>query len=361
MSRLIPSFALAFWLLPQAALGAPGAPDWAAPQSSAGTPAPEPPAQARSTWDVAVAEPGICARAPDFTTQLAQTVPDERRPAPGAPAELRAVVRYGQARLATIDVVDVASGRTLGSREVPLADPSCDAAAGTISFVLAVLFQTEPDAQASRPPEPPPEPPPPPPPPPEPEPVVAAPRRRVTARYAWLGPRPAHELGAAAGVSLGLLPGVPVGGRGTWLIRPANGWRFGLWASGWSTTSADVADTRFGAAYGGVTLCPLHHETERFHLRGCAGLGAGAIWAHARDGSLYENDTWRKPFGLLGAEANAAVRIAGPLFAELGLRGDVALPRRTYYYVRTDSARRDIFRAAWVLGHLFVGLGLRFR
>jgi len=343
MSRSILRFILIFSVVPEVALAAP-----------------DEAAVSQNTWDLRVVDGGPCSADPAFVEELAAQVPTEKRPAPGQSADLGARVVMHTLERATITVVDGGNGTVLGARDVPLPSGNCRAAAETIGFVLTVLIQSgrefpkpaeaEP-ADSTTPASP-----------PEPEPIVEErPRRRIGERYAWQGPPPAHELTVQVGTSYGLIPGVPIGARGAWTIRSLSAWPVTVWASGWRSTSTNTANAAFGAVYGGVAVCPLHSEAERFHLRVCASVAAGAAYAHARDPRLYEREKFAEILVLPGLQAGFAARLAGPLFADATLQADMPLPRRSFNYERVDDSAAAIYRTGWVVPAVYLGLSLRFR
>jgi hypothetical protein len=322
---------------------------------------PDEPAVSQSTWDLRVEDAGPCTADPGFVDELIVQVPAEKRPPAGQAADLGARLVMHNREHATITVVDGSSGAVLGGRDVPLPLGNCRAAAETIGFVLTVLIQSgrdfpsptesepvAPVAPPSEAAEPPP-------------PAEERPMRRLSERYAWLGPPPAHEVSLQVGTSYGLVPGIPIGARGAWTIRAQSAWPVTLWASGWRSTSTDAANAKFGAIYGGVAVCPLHAEPEGFHVRLCASIAAGAAYAQARDPRLYERAKFAEILVLPGIQASFAVRLLGPLFADATVQADMPLPRRSFSYQRIDDSAAAIYRTGWVVPAAYLGLSLRFR
>lgn len=160
-------------------------------------------------------------------------------------------------------------------------------------------------------------------------------------------PRWGFELGSSAGVGLGLLPGVGLGGRV----------RLGVDPPGFVPVSFEgellpygvVDGVGFTRMTGGLALCPLSWAPGRFGLDGCLGIDAGVLFVVAGEADATERV-------LVEAQllARPRLRVVGPLWLESELR--LYLPLRAVAFAAEGE---PLFAPSPVAGMLDLGLGLR--
>jgi hypothetical protein len=334
---------------------------WDSSPCSAQTPPP-----AATTWAIKVLPGSRCEQSPTFAATLAAQIPPPQRASEVA-AELVANV-FIHERVAHIGVFDRVLQAEAGARELPIAASACPDVAAAVALVIAVMVEAGrgslqtvqpapgPIAPPAQPAQPPPEAKPNPPPAREPPPPRS---RRARTRHIWLGPRAGHDVSLAAGLGMGLLPGVAPGATLGWGVRPAKTWPFWFQASGFSTKESADGRARFAAVYGGVLTCPLHVERRRVRLRACAGFAVGALWAEGRE--LAQTRKNRQVLALPGLELGLHVRLVGPLEFTVLARGDGSLYRPRFVYYRADTSTPTLHQPSVIVGSAFAGLALRFR
>lgn len=325
-------------------------------------------ATAPTTWAVRMA-PGSRCTSDDgtFLATLAAQVPEGQR-ASSADAELIAEISVGE-RVAQIRVYDRILQAEAGARELPLTERHCVDIAPSVALVLGVLVEagrgaltSDPEEQPAAPAKP------------AAEPIEQPSRREASerpkapakpsaqitrARPVWRGPPAGHDLAAAVGINLGLVPRPVLGFSGGWGIRPAKSWPIWLVGSGWYGAESRDGVGLISSYYGGVLTCPLTLERRPLRLRACVGLQAGAVLAESRN--IVRTSQARRPVALATLELAAHVQLLGPLEFTLLARADVLLTRSRFFYRDSENERQFVYDPSPVYGGPFAGFTLRLR
>jgi hypothetical protein len=249
-----------------------------------------------------------------------------------------------------------AQGKALGTREVRSDKGECAELGDTVALVLAVMVDPEAVLSALSGAEKTPE--------PAAATVPAAPPLRIEveskdprvrppvaeaalfSRGAW-GFLPELGLGFGVAVSALTLPHVTLRVEGTGYLDQK------------ARLSASEGGTRLRLLLGGLFACPLVRESGRLVFSGCGGLEAGAMQSQGFGLDPTEKD---QTDGLVNAAARlgARLRIAGPLFVNLGANLSVPLVRTLYQATRADGSTAELFEASAVAIALDLGLAARF-
>jgi hypothetical protein len=299
-----------------------------------------------------------CADNPSFASRLSAQIPEAQR-APLETAELRARVFVGPDRNAKISVLDQFMRREAGEREISLPRGGCERAAEALALVVAVMIEAGRGSLPAESEEPPEQPLPPPPPPPRREPEPEQPRRVPPERHAWLGPRPGHDLSAAAGVGHGLVPGWGLALTLGWGVRWSSVWPIWLHATTWLSEPNPDPQTRIGAAYATLSICPLHVEKARFRGQICPGVSGGSVWSEGRQVLARRRSVDR--IALAGLAVGAHLRVVGPLELIALARVEAPLIHLEFVYLRRDGTIPQLHETKVVTVSFFGGVGLRFR
>ncbi len=252
-----------------------------------------------------------------------------------------------------------AGGNWLGARELQSESTRCSDLDEPLSLVLALMVDVPKD-ELPAPQEvavdtPPPAPrvlrvPAPPVAPRAPAPSPRTPRRRTL-----------HgELGVSAILSVGLLPDLALGLRGSILLRPPEFWPVELGAVLYRDAQAEVSGggSDFEAAGADIAVCPLHGELGDLRLLACAAQSLGRL--HVSGYGFDENRVHARFYALFGARARLALPLTSWLAGRVSASAEVPVTRDDFHYVNAQGERERVFRSAPVAATGELGMELRF-
>lgn len=257
-------------------------------------------------------------------------------------------------------------GNAHGQRDLSSAEKDCRALDRAITLMLALTVDPRAaihDDEASEPPAPPvaasPTPPAAPPSNPGPSPPIENDHSASPAPPT--GDRPRAHVEAGSRLAFGLLPTTAVPGFVAAATLPLGrqlGARVGATAWPPSRASAGEAGAFFSLFTATFAVCQ-RNETTNAQILFCTGLEPGLL-AEAGYGFTARTRAEVTPVLMLTTGARGAIRLTGPLWAQIG--GDVVVPlvRNQFYYLQSSGNESDVFLMPIVGGTLDASLLLTF-
>lgn len=245
-----------------------------------------------------------------------------------------------------------AEGRSLGSREIASAGPSCESLRAPLAVVIAVLIDPEASLAPRKPSTPAPAPPvaEPTPAPSTPARPCAPPKERWSAS-AWAG----------AATSAGLLPAIGLGATVGARLTPPHFWALelhGVWWAPQSLPAERGAAVSFALAYAGIGLCPLALGSPSVSFTGCFGARLGSL--RAAPSGFDVEAAHEQLVADVTASGRLSVPIVRPLVLLAGVTLGAALRRDDVRYEQPSGGERSLFRPAPVSAAADLALGVRF-
>lgn len=246
---------------------------------------------------------------------------------------------------ARIEIED-ANGRTVGTRELSVVGPDCDALVRATVLVVSLALRedparpSEPNAEdASR----------------KPAPADALPEPTPDAALSepTSSPRVALTIGLAP--SLGYVPAPTVGASGQARIRTGHRTSLLLGGDYQPTVTAPDNSVAYGLWFGRAGLCGHVWDRNSVQIFGCGYGAAGRSTARGPSGPIDHEGA--RAWLAFGARAGADLRIAGPLVFEFAVDAAVPLSRPRYLTQRCGPTG---FEQPPVVGSVFFGSGIIF-
>jgi hypothetical protein len=186
-------------------------------------------------------------------------------------------------------------------------------------------------------------------------PPITIPKETIPPRAPW-----GFETTLGGEAAVGLLPGLPLGGRFAIALEPPRLWRIEIAGTLWQKREIepDPGGVRLTMWTADLAICPLTIDAPSLKAWGCIAQRAGMVLAQGLgfDRNASRDDT------LLAAEARfgATWTFAAPfaLHAALGL--GAPLVRLSFVYRTDQGGVSALYRMPPVAGFLALGIGARF-
>ncbi len=283
-----------------------------------------------------------------------------------APLSVEAAIARDGDRWTAELFVRRSDGTALGERRLTSSEPRCEVLRDALAFSIVValdgdaVFRAPPQAAPSATPAPTAQRAPATPEAPRPRCPVCEVCPRCATRPAPPPPTPQRarwegSFGVRGALSLGAMPGVPLGAVVQGELRPPGGPRLTASLGFWPEQSAEVTVGSASVTQASASLgaCPLTLRRSRFEASPCASATLVALTA---TGSGYSESHAAKGFGLtldLGGRVRWAPSFA---YVELGVDASIAVVRTPLAVERLGA----VFEPSWVSVRGFVGAGVHF-